>query len=81
MYSIYARLFGKTRHLEDPLEAGRRMGVMAHRKLMYDMNLDEPAIVDDRQLTRIINHVVPKDLTRQDTRDWRAGFLEGWMSL
>lgn len=52
-----------------------------HQRLMQESKSALPLILDDRQVTMLIEYLVPKRISREDAGYWRAGWLEGWFRV
>lgn len=67
--------------MENPLGAGRLAGMKTHQRLMQESKSALPLILDDHQVTMLIDYLVPKPISPEDAGYWRSGWLEGWFRV
>jgi hypothetical protein len=60
------------------IEDGYRAGVQAHTKRFLGSEDGEIVALTDKELTALIDQLVPQHLTPTDTDIWRAHFIIGW---
>jgi hypothetical protein len=63
---------------ESAIEKGYRTGIRAHQTFLRDHQTTTPIMLDDRQFTMIISHLLPQDLSLYDQGLWRSFFIVGW---
>ncbi len=63
---------------ESSVEHGYRTGIRAHRRFLADHQATAPVVLDDKQFTMIIKHLLPKGLNASDQGLWRSYFIIGW---
>lgn len=63
---------------ESAIEKGYRMGIRTHQAFLKDHNSPSPIMLDDRQFTMLIKHLLPTDLSPFDQGLWRSFFIAGW---
>jgi len=63
---------------ESAIEKGYRAGIRAHQTFLRDHQSTTPIMLDDRQFTMIIRHLLPQQLSPYDQGLWRSFFIVGW---
>jgi hypothetical protein len=63
---------------ESAIEKGYTAGVRAHQTFLKDHQSTTPIMLDDRQFTMIIRHLLPQDYSTYDQGLWRSFFIIGW---
>jgi hypothetical protein len=63
---------------ESAIEKGYIIGVRAHQTFLKDHQTTTPIMLDDRQFTMIIRHLLPQELSPFDQGLWRSYFIVGW---
>lgn len=66
---------------QSSVERGYQAGILAHLKFLENNEFDEPIMLDDKQFTMVIEHVVPEELSIYDRGLWRSHFIVGWTSV
>lgn len=71
---------GLTEHTiyESAIEKGYIAGIRAHQTFLKDHQSTAPIMLDDRQFTMIIKHLLPQDYSAYDQGLWRSCFIVGW---
>ncbi len=70
-YTIYDRA----------VEQGYHTGIQTHLHFLRDHHTTTPMLLDDAQLTQVVNACVPQHLTEHNTAMWRGSFVIGWVSV
>jgi hypothetical protein len=60
------------------IERGYQAGIEAHHAFLRDHNSSTPVVLDDKQFTMIIKHLVPKNIPPFEKGLWRSFFIVGW---
>ncbi len=63
---------------ESVIEKGYRAGIRAHLTFLKDHQTTTPMMLDDRQFTMVIRHLLPQELSPFDQGLWRSFFIVGW---
>ncbi|HLI89069.1 MAG TPA: hypothetical protein VKV37_10310 [Ktedonobacteraceae bacterium] len=63
----------------DPARLSRR--VAAHLDLLQHQERTEPAVLDDKQFSEVIEHFIPPDLSPFNDALWRSYFIVGWICV
>src|SRR5579883_1695769 len=78
--------FGKTIRIgpkeqiiyESEIEKGYQAGIEAHHLFLKDHQSSTPVVLDDKQFTMVIKHLLPKHLSSFEKGLWRSFFIVGW---
>lgn len=63
---------------ESAIENGYLAGIRAHQTFLKDHHSTTPIMLDDRQFTMIIKHLLPQGYSSYDQGLWRSFFIVGW---
>jgi hypothetical protein len=63
---------------ESAVENGYRTGIRAHQLFIVDHQQTEPVVLDDKQFTMLIKHLLPSGLKPAEQGLWRSYFIIGW---
>jgi hypothetical protein len=66
---------------QSSVERGYQTGVIAHLKFLEANGFDDPIMLDDKQFTMVIEHMLPEELSLYDRGLWRSHFIVGWTSV